>query len=162
MKKPKTKYYFLLSIILIYIILFFINKNLTIESLIFFKDILIKLIPVFIAVFILMTISNYFLTQKRITKFLGEKSGKKKWLYAITFGILSSGPVYMWYPLLKDLKQKGMQQGLIACFLYNRAIKIPLLPVILIYFDIQFVLILVSIMILASLIQGVIINKIVS
>ena len=67
----------------------------------------------------------------------------------------------MWYPFLADLKQKGMQPGLIACFLYNRAIKIPLLPAILIYFPLNFVLLLAGLMVLASLIQGIVLNKII-
>jgi len=74
------------------------------------------------------------------------------------FGILSHGPIYVWYPLLKDLKEHGMRTGLVTVFLYNRAIKIPLLPIMIFYFGISFVIILSIYMIIASIFQGKIIE----
>jgi hypothetical protein len=67
----------------------------------------------------------------------------------------------MWYPLLADLKNKGLNDGLIACFLYNRAIKIPLLPLAIIYFSWQYILVLTIVMVLASVTQGILLNKII-
>jgi len=124
----------------------------------FFYDIILKIIPVFILVFILMAITNYFITPRFVIKHLKEK-GIKKWFFVIVGGILSTGPIYMWYPLLADLKNKGLDYGLIACFLYNRAIKIPLLPLAVIYFSWQYILVLSFVMIFASVVQGIIINK---
>ena len=74
------------------------------------------------------------------------------------FGIVSHGPIYVWYPLLRDLKQHGMRSGLVAVFLYNRAIKIPLLPIMIFYFGVFFVIILCIYMIIASVFQGKIIE----
>ena len=65
----------------------------------------------------------------------------------------------MWYPLLADLKSKGLNSGLIACFLYNRAIKIPFLPLMIFYFSLKYVLILTVVMVFMSVIQALIINK---
>ena len=104
-----------------------------------------------------MTLSNYFITPEIVIKHLKEK-GIKKWFFVIVGGILSSGPVYMWYPLLADLKSKGLEQGLIACFLYNRAIKIPVLPIAIIYFSWQYIFVLSLVMIFMSVVQGLIIN----
>lgn len=109
-------------------------------------------------VIILMGVSNYFLKRKTVIKYLGRKSGIKGWLLAITFGILSHGSIYVWYPFLKDLHKKGMRIGLIAVFLYNRAIKIPLLPMMIFYFGIPFVIVLMIYMILASIIEGKILD----
>jgi hypothetical protein len=47
-----------------------------------------------------------------------------------------------------------MRSGLVAAFLYNRAIKIPLLPVMGYYFGIRFVGILLIWMILAAVVEG--------
>ena len=80
-------------------------------------------------------------------------------MVAIVAGILSVGSIYMWYPLLKDLEEKGVEKGLIATFLYNRAIKIHLIPLMILYFSGKFILLLTILMIIASVIQGVIINK---
>ena len=66
----------------------------------------------------------------------------------------------MWYPLLAELKEKGIGYGYLATFLYNRAIKIPLLPIAIFYFGLKYVVILTIVMIFISIIQGIIINRI--
>ncbi len=107
-----------------------------------------------------MGITNYFTDPRTVSKYVGKGSGIKGWLLAVFAGMLSHGPIYAWYPLLRDLRNQGMKSGLIAVFLYNRAIKIPLLPLMVYYFRIPFVVILTSYMIVASIIQGQIIQKI--
>ncbi len=67
----------------------------------------------------------------------------------------------MWYPLLADLKNKGLSYGFIACFLYNRAIKIPLIPLAIAYFSWQYILILSFTMIIMSVVQGILIDKLI-
>jgi len=158
LKELSGTWYFLGIIILIYIILSISNRELYLAILNFFGQILYKIIPIFILVFGLMALSNYFITPQIVIKHLKEK-GFKKWFFVIIGGILSSGPIYMWYPFLADLKNKGLNNGLIACFLYNRAIKIPLLPLAIIYFSWQYILVLTIIMIIASIFQGILINK---
>jgi uncharacterized membrane protein YraQ (UPF0718 family) len=105
-----------------------------------------------------MALSNYFITPAVVTKHIKDK-GLKKWFFVIVGGVLSSGPIYMWYPLLASLKDKGLDYGLIACFLYNRAIKIPLIPLAIIYFSWQYILILCLVMVLVSVVQGILINN---
>ncbi len=158
LKQISGQGYFLISVILIYLILFIFKLEIFNSSLIFFNQIILKVIPIFILVFILMSLSNYFITPKFVIKHLKEK-GIKKWFYVIAGGILSSGPIYMWYPLLADLKNRGLSYGLISCFLYNRAIKIPLIPLAIIYFNWQYILILSLTMIFISIIQGILLNK---
>lgn len=46
------------------------------------------------------------------------------------------------------------EQGLAAVFLYNRAIKIPLLPVMIYYFDVAFTVLLLVFTVIASVIEG--------
>jgi len=160
-KKPKKisgQWYFLIAVVLIYFILFIFKKNLFFSGLIFFNKIIIGIIPTFFFVLILMGLSNYFVTPEFIIRHFKERK-IRKWFFVIVGGILSAGPIYMWYPLLNNLKSKGLNYGLIACFLYNRAIKIPLLPVAIFYFGAKYILMLGFIMILMSVIQGVIINK---
>ncbi len=157
-KRIQGKWYFLIIVILAYLFLLFFNRELFYSCIFFFQKILLKIIPIFIAVFVLMVFTNYFITQEFIIKHT-RKRGMKKWFFIIIGGILSSGPIYMWYPLLADLRSKGLSYGFIACFLYNRAIKIPLLPLIILYFGWKFVIILTLTMIASSIIQGIIINK---
>ncbi len=159
LKQLPKSWYFLLIIILIYLIISIFNKEIYLNSLIFFNQLIYKIIPIFLLVFVLMTLSNYFITPNFVTRHLKDK-GLKKWFFVVVGGILSSGPIYMWYPLLADLKKRGLSYGLIACFLYNRAIKIPLLPLAIIYFSWQYIFILTLVMIFMSVIQGILINKI--
>jgi len=155
---PKP-WYFLIIVLIAYIILFFYSQNQFYSCLSFFGSILLKIIPIIILVFVLMTFSNYFITPEFILKHIREK-GIRKWFYVIIGGILSSGPIYMWYPLLADLKHKGLNYGLIACFLYNRAIKIPLLPLAILYFGWKYVIVLSFVMIAMSVIQGILIDRV--
>jgi len=158
LKQISGSWHFLIIILLIYLLLFIFRQDLFSLVINFFYNILLKIIPIFILVFILMSLTNYFITPKFVTKHLKEK-GIKKWFFIIIGGILSTGPIYMWYPLLADLKNKGLNYGLIACFLYNRAIKIPLLPIAIFYFGLKYILILSFVMVIVSIIQGILINK---
>lgn len=123
-------------------------------------DILLTLAPILLLVFIFMIVFNYYLKPKTVTKYLGSKAGWKGWMFATVIGIFSHGSIYIWYPLLKQLHQKGMSFGFIAVFLYNRAIKIPLIPAIVLYFGVTYTLVLFCVMIVAGLIQGKIIDLI--
>jgi len=160
-KSSKNFYYsfsFLIVVIVLYVVLFFLKPDKLINSLYASWNIFISVIPVLILVIFLMGVSNYLLKPKKVSKYLGKKSGLKGWFLSTLFGILSHGSIYVWYPLLKDLKERGMRTGLIAVFLYNRAIKIPLLPIMIYYFGIFFVIILCIYMIVASVLQGKIIE----
>jgi len=107
-----------------------------------------------------MALMNHFVTKEFIIKHFTKGSNARSWTFAIITGIFSMGPIYMWYPLLAEAKDKGISHGLIACFLYNRAIKIHLFPVAIFYFGIKYVLILLIVMVSMSIAQGIIINKI--
>ncbi len=159
-KKISGRVYFLLIVILIYLFLLFFKLDSFVSASLFFLNILKKIIPILFLVFILMSLVNYFFTPRVISKYF-KKKGIKKWLFVIIGGILSTGAIYVWYPLLAELKDKGLSYGLIACFLYNRAIKIPMVPLMIFYFSLKYVLILCFILILASVVQGLIINKLI-
>jgi len=163
MKKSEKSYvswYFLLIVISMYILTYFLKPEVVIPSLKFFWNILKKLIPLFLLILILMILINYFATPEKIKKYIGHKNSLRSWLVAIVAGILSTGPIYMWYPMLKELRNKGVGNGFVATFLYNRAVKIPLIPMIVFYFGLKYTIILTIVMIIFSVIQGIIIEKI--
>lgn len=152
---------FLAIVCLLYIITAIINIDVLRESYYFLKIILIQVVPVLFIVFLFMYLSNLFLSSKKVVRYLGSGSGWEGWFFAIIFGIMSSGPIYMWYPLLSDLKAKGMKNSLMAVFLYNRAVKIPLMPMILLYFGWPFLAVMTVLMIFFSVINGFIVGKLV-
>jgi uncharacterized membrane protein YraQ (UPF0718 family) len=120
---------------------------------------ILRIAPILLIVFVVMFLTNLFFENKSVSRFLGKGSGFRGWTVAIAGGIVSSGPIYMWYPLLSDLKEKGMRDSLIATFLYNRAIKIPLLPVMVHYFGWDFTLALSIYMVLFSGVNGAIVQR---
>jgi len=154
-KSFNKSWHYFFAVLLVYFILFFVDEKLFFDSSLFFFKIFKKIVLILVIIFVLMFLINYFFSKKKISKYLGKNSGIKGWLIAIFGGIISHGPIYVWYPLLKELKNKGMGYGLISAFIYNRAIKIPLLPLMVVYFSWQYVLVLTFVMILLSILSGV-------
>jgi uncharacterized membrane protein YraQ (UPF0718 family) len=105
-------------------------------------------------IFVLMLFINLFLKPAAVAKFLGKGSGIKGIALSAAAGIISTGPIYAWYPLLKDLKDKGAGDSSIAIFLYNRAVKPFLLPIMVAWFGWLYVVILTVLTVLASVVIG--------
>ncbi len=160
MKKIEFKgvKFFFIIFIAYSVLLIFDNSN-TLISLFKAYHIFGTLIPIFIFIIILTAFINYFLKPKQILKHFGEDSGKKGIFYSIIGGILSHGPMYAWYGMLKDMREHGLKDGLIATFLYSRAVKLPLLPMMIAIFGIEYTIILNIYIIIFSVIQGKIIDK---
>jgi uncharacterized membrane protein YraQ (UPF0718 family) len=157
--KIGAKWILLVIMSIAYLIVAFINLDLFENMILTFTKVFWKILPILPLVFGLIFLSNLFFDPKRITKYLGEKAGLKGWFISIFWGIISHGPSYMWYPLLSELKEKGMKISFIATFLYNRAIKIPLLPMLIFYFGWSFTLVLTGLMIMFSIGNGIIVEK---
>jgi len=159
-RKEKRSFggYFLCLILVLYLFLFFFEPERIMDSLKSSGVMCIKIVPILLVVIAFMGILNFFLNPKSVAKHIGKESGMRGWFWAIATGILSHGPIYLWYPFLEQLRDQGMRSGLAAVFLYNRAIKIPLLPVMIYYFGTKFVIVMLVYMILASLAEGKIIE----
>jgi len=142
-----------------YIILWFVNNSLFQKSIEKFAALALQIAPFLLIVFIIMFINLWFIKPDIIKKYLGEQSGVLGYVFAILAGIISVGSVYMWYPLLKDLRKSGMSNKLIAVFIYNRSIKLHLLPVMILYFGIKFTVVLTLLTILFSLVIGYFVQK---
>ncbi|MFX1555438.1 MAG: hypothetical protein ACFFBV_16050, partial [Promethearchaeota archaeon] len=133
---------FLLSISIIYVTLGIIDIQVTRNAIWVLGGLILRIFPVLALVFGIMFLTNLLFEAEGIVRMLGGGSGLRGWIFAVLGGIISSGPIYMWYPLLGDLKEKGMRESLISAFLYNRAIKIPLVPMMVHYFGWPFAVIL--------------------
>jgi len=137
-----------------------VDSELALRALAGFTQLLDKVLPALALVFVLIFAINLLLDPQRVRKYLGKQSGIKGWLTAIVAGILSTGPVYAWYAVLRDLRQKGMRTSLVAVLLYSRAVKLPLLPLLVHYFGLNYTLVLVLYLIGFSVISGLIMEKI--
>ncbi|MCD6476674.1 MAG: hypothetical protein J7K26_00710 [Candidatus Aenigmarchaeota archaeon] len=159
-EKTYTNWYFLLVVIIIYSIIFVVNSNVIISSLSSSLKMFQNIFPVLLLVFVLITVINYYSKSKTLDKYLGKASGIKAWLISIIGGIISTGPIYMWYPLLNELQKRKIKNRYIATFLYNRAIKIPLIPLMIYYFGLSYLIVLTIVMIIFSIINGILVEKI--
>ncbi|MFP4645469.1 MAG: permease [Candidatus Woesearchaeota archaeon] len=142
------------AILLCYGILSVFDTEIVLASMEKASAILWNLLPALLFVIALMTVTNKFLDQRKLARILGRDSGIKGTLAAIAAGIISTGAIYVWYPLLAELHERGASWGHISMFLYNRSVKIPLLPVMISYFGTMFVIVLLFTMILGSVLQG--------
>jgi uncharacterized membrane protein YraQ (UPF0718 family) len=150
---------FLLSISIIYLTLGIIDIQVVRNALWVLGGLILRISPVLALVFGIMFLTNLLFETGGIVRMLGEGSGLRGWVFAVIGGIISSGPIYMWYPLLGDLKEKGMRESLIAAFLYNRAIKIPLVPMMVHYFGWSFAVILSLYMVIFSVLNGLAVER---
>lgn len=159
-RSVSASWYYVVAVFLVYCGMYLFVPERFAAAFGLFLQILLKMIPVFVFVFALMVLSNYYVSSEFILKHF-ERKGARRWLYAIIGGMLATGPAYVWYPLVADLRKKGLAGGLAACFLYNWAVKLPLLPVAFYYFGISFMILLMAVMIIMSVVQGIILNTII-
>lgn len=142
-----------------YVVLYFINRELFSNSIDKFSNLVVQIAPYLVIVFFIMLLNFWFIKPEMVKKYLGSESGIKGYLFAIIAGIVSVGSVYVWYPLLKDLKSKGMTDKLVAIFIYNRAIKLHLLPLMALYFGLKFTVVLTLVTVIFSLVVGYSVNR---
>ena len=159
---PKINYKgwtFLAVVLIAYALTWAYNPDATMRALSFFTKVAGRLLPVLAWVFSLLVVINLVLEPKRIGIHLGKQSGIKGWGMAVIGGIVFLGPVYAWYTLLSELRQKGMREALIATFLCSRAIKLPLLPLMIHYFGVPYTLVLCCYLLVFAVINGLLVER---
>jgi uncharacterized membrane protein YraQ (UPF0718 family) len=122
-------------------------------------DFFCRLLLPLLLVFCFMVALNLFLTLPQFEKMTQNGSGMKQTAVAAVAGILSTGPIFAWYPILKELRDRGAAPSLMAVFLVNRAIKPALLPMLVSLFGWPFVLIFTLLTVAASFCVGFCINR---
>jgi len=153
--------WFLLAVLLLYGIAFLLDPTSTNLALDRSAELFSRLLPVLGFVISVLFIASLLLQPSWVRENLGERSGPRGWVLAVAGGILSAGPVYPWYAMLGDLRSKGMRTALMSVFLYNRAIKLPLLPLLIHYFGPTYALILFVYLILFSLPAGLLLERLI-
>jgi len=153
---------FLGLVISMYFILLITNINKFILSISESWKLFISLVWIFIMIFTLMIIIDLFINKKTTNKFFNKKNSLFSWFFIIIAGIISTGPIYMWYPIIGDIKEKGMPIKYQAAFLYNRSIKIPLIVPMIGIFGKNIVITLLITMIVFSIINGYLVEWIIN
>ena len=157
-KPVLKKLIFPVCVLVIYAVLFIFSPARASVAFRSSMDILLNIVVPLSLVFTLMVFMNLFLTPAHIVKFLGKGSGARGIVLSAAAGIISMGPIYAWYPLLKELRGKGATNSFIAVFLGNRAVKPFLLPIMISYFGGMYVVLLTLFTIAGSLAVGYLVN----
>ncbi len=160
-KKGKGIYVFWSVVLVVYIVIFLVDGSLAIKSLQETGTTLLKILPIFILIFVIMVLSNLFLTPELVKKHFGKEAGLRGWIYALLFGVLVAGPPYALYPMLKNMKEHGLETKYMATFLYNRNVKVPLLPAMIYYFGWQYTVVMTVLVIIFSVIDGWVLGMII-
>jgi uncharacterized membrane protein YraQ (UPF0718 family) len=150
---------FFLLVLTAYVVLFFFDKQAAVLAIQKSARILLKVLPIFTVVILFTAFLNYTLQPKQIVKHLGGESGPKGWIIALFAGVISHGPMYAWYPMIEDLRSHGLKDSLVGVFFYARAIKLPLLPLMIDYFGLSFTFILSFYILIGALLQGWILEQ---
>ncbi len=152
-----NRIFFIISIfLLLFVVLFSFDYFFLIVA--DFWIILKKILPILFLVYAIIFIFNLLISNKRILDFLKKWNYAKKLLFSVVFGILSSGPIYLWYWLLKQLNNVWLTLGHVSTFSYARAIKLPLLPIMISYFGLKFSIIFIFVLLIFSFFQAIIVD----
>ena len=152
----------LLIVIILYIIAAITDSASALKALESTWSILKIIAPILLIVIFIMALINKYLHPKKLSYYLGEKSGKKGWIISALAGVLSHGPGYVWYPMLSDLHAHGAKDGLIVTFIYARSVKLPWIPVMIGYFGLTFTIILTLLTIIGAIVQGMITHRLIA
>lgn len=151
---------FVIFVSFLYLLTLLFNPNIFFNALKESLNTLINWLWIFALIFALMVLTDLFITKKIVMKFFNGNNQILSWILIIIGGIISTGPIYMWYPILSELSEKGLKKRFITGFLYNRSIKIPLIiPMIAVFSDtgingIKIITTLFIVMIAFSIING--------
>jgi uncharacterized membrane protein YraQ (UPF0718 family) len=119
-------------------------------------DLFATLLPILAVVLFLMGLFDSLLDAKAIARLIGSESGLKGWGIALLGGVLSHGPGYVWYPMIQQMREHGARDSLVVAFFYARSIKLPWLPLMVIYLGTGFTVFLTLYVLVASWLQGLI------
>jgi uncharacterized membrane protein YraQ (UPF0718 family) len=159
-QRQRAGWWFLAGVVLLYLALLPFQPEYVHTSFRRFLRMGRQLLPALGLVFLFLWLFNLFEElQQAAAQHTGKRSGLRGWLLAIAAGVLSHGPIWPWYPLLRELKQKGTRPALLAAFLYARSIKLPWLPVMAHYFGLGYMLVLTLLMLAFSPLNGWLVER---
>lgn len=138
--------------------LFFISSELFFTSFHLFIQLFKKISYSFVFVFLFIYIFNVFISDAWIQNYLTKKIKFQHYLLIAFVGILSTGPIYLWFSYLSKMKKQGMRDDLISLFLYNRSIKLPLIPLLIEYFSFKITIIIMLLIFFFSFINAFLIS----
>ncbi len=126
------------------------------------KAYFIEMIMILPAVMIIIGLFSVWVSKEKVKKYLGNASGIKGISLAILFGALPTGPLYIAFPIARELIEKGASISNIVIFLSAWAcIKIPQEMVELQFLGLKFMTARLFLTIVFVVIMGLLIERII-
>ena len=91
-------------------------------------DTFAKVIKIALAVFVIVGLIQVWLTPQQVSRVLGKQAGWKGLLLASSIPMLVGGSLFMIFPLMKTLREKGARIAAVLAFVSAWSGKAPLLP----------------------------------
>jgi uncharacterized membrane protein YraQ (UPF0718 family) len=145
---------FLALVAISYVSLGVTHSEQAMQSLIRAGQILGQILPIIALVVVINALINWWLPPNKMVRLFKKHGAKRGWGIAMVAGIMSHGPMYLWYPMLSDLQRGGVPDGVLVTYFYARAVKLPLLPLMVDYFGLLFTITLEVYILIAAWLQG--------
>ncbi|MCS7233545.1 MAG: permease [Synergistetes bacterium] len=158
MKKLFEDYPVELSIALLTLSLVLLKPDRMISGLIYAVKTYIELFPMVLSVAFLAGLISELLTSDLVKKIVGKESGFKGMLIGATFGALMVGPAYVFYPLFRDLIDKGASLRVIAATIGAWAIRLQAVPLAVAILGFKFILFFNLLIFVYALVSGFVIG----
>ena len=153
----KGSYIFLAVMVIAYVVLYIVSPDKTLDALLYVLNIIKEILPILLMVYVFM-LAFSFINEKKLRATIEKAPMALKYVLMGALGTLSHGPIYAWYPFLKDLNEKGLSQGTVGTFLYARGIKLTLLPMLVSFFNLKYVIVLTITLFIFSLMEGILLD----
>ncbi len=157
--KKKNIWVFPAIVTALYAVLYVFYPSKTLSALSYAGKMATVIAPVLLLVLLFIFLFNL-IDEKWLKKTVEESPIILQYLAMAFFGTLSHGPIYAWYPLMGQFREKGVAYGPISVFLYARGIKLSLLPMLALYFGAGYAAALTASLAVFSIIQGLLVDTV--
>ncbi len=152
-------YWLTLVIIGLYLWAFTIDPGKAGQALARGLDILVSALPIIIAVFGLVGLTQAWISRDRVSQMVGQESGWRGLLLAALCGTILIGPAYIIFPLLMSLHQQGARWAVVATVLAAYTVKIPMIPLEILFLGWKFSLVRGVLTLLLAIPMGLLLEK---
>jgi uncharacterized membrane protein YraQ (UPF0718 family) len=119
----------------------------------------VSALPIIIAVFGLVGLTQAWISRERVSQMVGQESGWSGLLLAALCGTILIGPAYIIFPLLMSLHQQGARWAVIATVLAAYTVKIPMIPLEVLFLGWKFSLVRGVLTLLLAIPMGLLLEK---
>jgi len=111
-----------------------------------------KLLLVLLIIFVFTILSNMFINKDKIIKYFSNSF--RGYFTSLFASWVAMGPTYAWYPLLSNLKEKGIKDSVLVVFLFARGIKPIWIPLMIVFFGVKYTIIFIFVVSMFAVLQG--------